>query len=79
MICLIVEYFPKTPGGLFCFQSLPILWEQSKANTEILYFKTLLCIFFIIVPGIPLSYVKYGIYVQTLQSEPLVPLSKVII
>lgn len=46
MICLIVEYFPKTSRSLFCFQPLPILWEQREPNIEILSFKTLLCIFF---------------------------------
>lgn len=44
MICLIVEYFPKIPGGLFCFQA-PVLWEQREPNTEFLYFQTLMCIF----------------------------------
>lgn len=69
VICLIVEYFLKTPGGLFCFQSPPIVWEQSTPNTETLSFKTLLCIF-PTVCSIPLSCVKHIIYVQTPQSEP---------
>lgn len=46
MICVIVEYFPKIPGGLFCFQSLPVLWEQREPNTEFLFFQALLFIFF---------------------------------
>lgn len=46
MIRLIVEYFSKALGGLFCFQSPPILCEQSETSTEILSFKMLLYIFF---------------------------------
>lgn len=43
LICLIVEYFPKTPGGLFCFQSPPILWEQSGNPALKFYFLICSC------------------------------------
>lgn len=75
MIRLIVEYFPKIPGGLFCFQS-PVLWEQREPNTEFLYFQTLYLLSNILSFSSPS--VTHGIYVETLQSECLVLLSKVI-
>lgn len=77
MLCLIVEYFPKIPGGLFCFQSCPVLWEQGEPNTEFLSFETLLCIFFPIDCLFPHPVLNMA-FMFRLQSGPLMLLSKVI-